>query len=60
MHAELISEEKVALNESRKTEIKKETLTKVLDSFLTHFNIIMENVWLALACFISNFRIPVL
>lgn len=44
MHAELISEEKVALNESRKTEIKKETLTKVLDSFLTHFNIIMENV----------------
>lgn len=31
-------------------------LTEVLDPFLTHFNSIMENVWLILAYFVPNLR----
>lgn len=47
MHVNLISKEKMALNENQKSESKKETLIKVLDSSITHFNIIK---WVVLAC----------
>lgn len=40
----------MALSENQESEITKEVLIKVLDPFLTHFNIITENGQLALAC----------
>lgn len=40
----------MALSEYQKSEIKKKkTLINVLHSFLIHYNIVMENVWLAFA-----------